>query len=181
MKARRTKSRGPKLLVVITRGLIRSIKHSTFCLEQYELYEGFQRGWEVRVGGGKEDSNCTVSASVPMKSHSQQQGGVMLGTVLLMLYCIYILLQNGGRAGWTQETVGPGSGHYYCLLLPTHPPPTTTTLHLCTLCSPIKWPQLTLCCCLLCTLKAQILLSCTSKYFSYNATNPLPLALTPQH
>ena len=70
-----------------------------FCLEQYELYEGFQRGWEVRVGGGKEDSNCTVSASVRMKSHSQQQGGVMLGTVLLMLYCIYYCRMEGGLGG----------------------------------------------------------------------------------
>ena len=120
MKARRTKSRGPKLLVVITRGLIRSIKHSTFCLEQYELYEGFQRGWEVRVGGGKDDSNCTVSASVPMKSHSQQQGGVMLGTVLLMLYCIY-------TAEWREGWVDSGNrwAGKWPLLLPStpHPPP----------------------------------------------------------
>ena len=44
---------------------------------------------------------------------------------LCSLFCwldaVLRLLQKVERAGWTQETVGPGSGHY-CLLLPTHPP-----------------------------------------------------------
>ena len=107
----------------------------------------------------------------------------MLGTVLTD--AVLHLVQ--GRAGWTQETVGPGSGHY-CLLLPTHPyyyyyyyyysalmhtlfPHKLATTN----------PLLLLPSLLQCTLKAPILLNCTSKYLSYNATNPLPLALAPQH
>ena len=147
-----------------------------FCLEQYELYEGFQRGWEVRVGGGKEDSNCTVSASVRMKSHSQQQGGVMLGTVLLMLYCIY-------TAEWREGWVDSGNrwAGKWPLLLPSTPYPPPSYYYTALMHTLFPHKVATTNPLLQCTLKAPILLSCTSKYFSYNATNPLPLALTPQH
>ena len=111
-------------------------------------------------------------------------------------------------AGWTQETVGPGSGHY-CLLL--NPPTLSYTAHLCTLlthsqCSLMHTALLHFCtlhfCTLLsahkvatsnplllfllllfstlCTLLKALLPRSTSKYF-YDVTNLLPLSLTSHH
>ena len=94
--------------------------------------------WEVGVGGGKDDSKCTVLDEVTAAAAGGWEG---LCWALLWLDAVLQVLQNVGRAGWTQETVGPGSGHYCLLLPPSHP-----TLHLCTLLAPVNWPQLTLCC-----------------------------------
>ena len=70
---------------------------------------------------GKEDSNCTVSACSDEVTAAARGWGYV-GHCVVGADAVLLLLQNvEGRAGWTQETVGPGSGHY-CLLLPTHPP-----------------------------------------------------------